>query len=178
MVWALPFWVDWSAKSWGAPLVPPGPLSLHMSIVNILWTNFFLKWILWHRYSLCMYLFQIIFLFRYITMKSFKSLISQLWWPSLTYLVWMTGSKSAKKLLKVSKSQEHFFLETPLPKKQTKYIYDNILLYEARAEFYLIFRLFFGKWSFKIFFIFIDLCESRFFVTIFFDLVKVTFSTY
>ena len=42
------------------------------------------------------------------SMKSFKR--SQLWWPSLTYLVWMSGSKSAKKLVKVSKSQKHFLL--------------------------------------------------------------------
>ena len=37
--------------------------------------------------------------------------------------------------LKVSKSQKHFFLETILPKKGT--------------EFWLIFRSFFGQWSFK-----------------------------
>ena len=34
-----------------------------------------------------------------------------------TKCMWMVENK-----LKVSKSQKHFFLETPLPKKQTKYL--------------------------------------------------------
>ena len=36
-----------------------------------------------------------------------------------------------------------------MPKKQTKYIWDKILLYEARAEFCQIFRLFFGAMEFQ-----------------------------
>ena len=49
--------------------------------------------------------------------------------------------------LKVNKSQKTFFLETQAQK--TNEIFDKILPYEARAEFCLIFRLFFGQWSFK-----------------------------
>ena len=50
--------------------------------------------------------------------------------------------------LKVSKA---FFLETPLHKKRKKYQtkFCTIKVDEARAEFCLIFHLFFGRWSFK-----------------------------
>ena len=43
--------------------------------------------------------------------------------------------------LKVSKSQKHFFLKLHCP------ILNKNLLYEARAEFCLLFGSFFGQWS-------------------------------
>ena len=50
-------------------------------------------------------------------------------------------------LLKVRKSQKHFFLNSIAQKMDE--IFDKILPYKARAEFCQIFCLFFGQWSFK-----------------------------
>ena len=55
-----------------------------------------------------------------------------------------TGVLRDKQYLKVSESQKHFFLKLHCPKNEL-----NILPYEARAEFCLIFRSRFGLWSFK-----------------------------
>ena len=50
-------------------------------------------------------------------------------------------------VLKVSKSQKKNSWNSIA--KKTNKIFDKILPYEDRAEFCLIFRLFFGQWSFK-----------------------------
>ena len=50
--------------------------------------------------------------------------------------------------LKVSKSQKIFFLETPLPKKRTKYL-TKICPMKLEQNFVKYFGWFFGQWSFK-----------------------------
>jgi hypothetical protein len=49
--------------------------------------------------------------------------------------------------LKVSKSQKHFFLKLYCPKNERNI--NKILPYEAKVEFCLIFRSFFGQWRLK-----------------------------
>ena len=59
----------------------------------------------------------------------------------------LLSSPSACRASGTSKGQsisKAFFLETPLPKNRTKYIFDKILPYEARAEFFQIFLSFLG----------------------------------
>ena len=54
---------------------------------------------------------------------------------------------SSRLVVKVSKSQKHFFLKLHTPKNERNI--RQILPYEARAEFCLIFCSCFGQWTFK-----------------------------
>ena len=67
--------------------------------------------------------------------------------------------------IKVSKSQKHFFQKLNCPKKPTKYLTKLFLPQLHRAEFCLIFHLFFGQWSLKLLLRFSDLYQLTLFLT-------------